>query len=159
MTDQAPHTQPDSVPGAQRLDAPPAKPTPPPSAATPKWLCPFFQAVGIISTGLGILGMFVPGLPTTVFLIVALWAFSRSSDRLKLWLWNHPTFGPGLRAWHLHSVIPMKAKISAVTVMALSLVILVALRDDWLLPALVAAVMVPVATWICTRRSQAPAEI
>ncbi len=114
------------------------------------------MALGLLSTALGILGVFIPGLPTTIFLIIALWAFSRSSDRMKLWLWNHPKFGPGLQAWHLHRVIPMRAKISAVVVMSISMVILIAVRHSWALPMVAAAIMVPVAIWICTRRSLPP---
>jgi uncharacterized protein len=121
-------------------------------------MCPFFAALGMASTGLGILGMFIPGLPTTIFLIIALWAFSKSSDRLKMWLWNHPKFGPGLQAWHIHRVIPLRAKVSAVVVMCLSMVILIAVRDGWMLPAIVAAIMIPIAVWICTRRGQVPAQ-
>ncbi len=135
----------------------PTQTVPPPAAkATPKWMCPFFMALGLLSTALGILGVFVPGLPTTVFLIIALWAFSRSSDRLKLWLWDHPKFGPSLQAWHLHRVIPVRAKISAVVVMAISMAILIAMRHSWTLPLIVAAIMIPVAIWICTRRGVPP---
>lgn len=127
---------------------------PPPASATPRWMCPFFAALGLVSTALGILGMFLPGLPTTIFLIIALWAFSRSSQRLKMWLWTHPKFGPGLQAWHIHRVIPLRAKISAVAVMCLSTVILVAVRETWTLPMIVVGIMVPIAIWICTRRSE-----
>ena len=132
--------------------------SPPGFRPTPKWLCPFFMTLGLVSTGIGIVGIFVPGLPTTIFLIIALWAFSRSSDRLKLWLWNHPKFGPGLRAWHLHRVIPLRAKWAAVSVMALSVVVLAVLADSWMTSAIVAAIMTPVAWWICTRRSLPPTE-
>jgi uncharacterized protein len=135
---------------------PPAVTPPPGLKPTPKWLCPFFMTLGLVSTGIGILGVLIPGLPTTIFLIIALWAFSRSSDRLKMWLWNHPKFGPGLRAWHMHRVIPRRAKVAALTVMALSLVILVAVQSSWTLPAIVAAIMVPIALWIWTRRSEPP---
>ena len=114
------------------------------------------MGLGLVSTALGIVGVFVPGLPTTIFLIVALWAFSRSSDRLKMWLWTHPKFGPGLQAWHMHRVIPRRAKVSAVVVMLLSLAILIALRHSWTLPIIVAVIMVPIAIWICTRRSVPP---
>jgi len=125
----------------------------------PKWLSPLFMALGLVSAGLGIVGMFIPGLPTTVFLIVALWAFSKSSNRLQLWLWTHPTFGPTLRLWHLHRVIPIKAKVAAVSVMALSLVIIVIEAQSWEAPVTVAAILVPVALWILTRRSVPPATV
>ena len=69
---------------------------PPPPMHHSKF-CPFFLCLGWVFVGLGFVGAFVPGLPTTVFLIVALWAFSRSSDRLRMWLWTHPRFGATLR--------------------------------------------------------------
>ena len=63
--------------------------------------------------GLGLVGIFIPGLPTTVFLIIAFWAFSKSTERFQNWLWFHPKFGPPIRAWHMHRVIPVRAKIFA----------------------------------------------
>lgn len=127
-----------------------------PPSTTPSWLRPVFLVLGVLCTALGIVGMFVPGLPTTVFLIVALWAFSKSSQRLQFWLWTHPRFGPGLRLWHLHRVIPVKAKIAAVSVMMLSLAIIIFEAHSWEAPATVAAIMIPIAMWICTRRSVPP---
>lgn len=49
-----------------------------------------YAALGLICTGLGVLGVWVPGLPTTVFILVALWAFSNSSRRLYDWLTRLP---------------------------------------------------------------------
>lgn len=51
---------------------------------------PVFILIGLAATGLAILGAILPGMPATVFLIVALWAFSRSSDRLTRWLESIP---------------------------------------------------------------------
>jgi uncharacterized membrane protein YbaN (DUF454 family) len=130
--------------------------SPPAQAPTPKWLSPVYLVIGLISTATGILGLFIPGLPTTVFLIVALWAFSRSSGRLTAWLWRHPKFGPPLRLWHQHRVISPRAKIAAVSVMALSVLILALTTPSWHEPVFVAAVVIPIAAWICTRRSRAP---
>ncbi|MGB0670942.1 MAG: YbaN family protein [Rhodospirillales bacterium] len=116
-----------------------------------------FFGLGWACVALGMIGVFVPGMPTTVFLIVALWAFSRSSERFQLWLWNHPRFGPSLRQWHEHRVIPVRAKIAAVTTMTLSLVITsLWLADGWQLPGLMAVIMIPVAAYIVTRRSRPP---
>lgn len=70
--------------------------------------------------GLGILGAVLPVLPTTPFLIVALWCFSRSSEKLHNWLYTHSIYGPLLRQWHEHRVIPAMAKFIAVTAMVTS---------------------------------------
>ncbi len=129
---------------------------PPPLANTPKWLAPFYVVLGLVSTGTGIVGMFVPVLPTTVFLIIGLWAFSKSSRRLQLWLWNHKTFGPTLRAWHLHRVIPLKVKFIAISVMLLSLAVIAFEAHSWRMPTIAAAIILPVAIWIATRRSVPP---
>jgi len=68
-------------------------------------------SIGWICVGLGFIGIFVPGLPTTIFLIVALWAFTKSSKKLRVWLLNHKKFGPFLRDWQEHRVVPLRAKI------------------------------------------------
>ena len=70
--------------------------------------------------GLGAVGIVVPGLPTVPFMLIALWAFARSSRRFHDWLYGHPVFGPPLQNWHEHRVIPMKAKVLAVLTMAIS---------------------------------------
>ena len=67
------------------------------SAAVPRcagrWL---FFTFGWLNVVVGVVGVVVPGLPTTVFLIIALWAFSKSSERFRTWLWNHHRFGLGM---------------------------------------------------------------
>ena len=68
-------------------------------------------SIGWICVGLGFIGIFVPGLPTTIFLIIALWAFTKSSKKLRIWLLNHKKFGPFLRDWQEHRVVPLRAKI------------------------------------------------
>ncbi|AVF05719.1 DUF454 domain-containing protein [Devosia sp. I507] len=64
-------------------------------------------------TGLGIVGAFLPLLPTTPLLILATWFFARSSPRLERWLLEHPRFGGLLRAWRDQGAIPRRAKILA----------------------------------------------
>ena len=76
---------------------------------------------GFCVLGLGAVGTAVPGLPTTPFMLLALWAFSRSSERFHNWLYNHPFFGPPLQQWHEHRVIPRNAKILSISMMILSL--------------------------------------
>lgn len=69
---------------------------------------------------LGAIGLFLPVLPTTPFLLIALWAFSQSSERFHYWLYNHRTFGPPLQEWSKYGVIPLRAKIMAIATMTVS---------------------------------------
>ena len=82
------------------------------------WLC-----VGLTATGLGLIGVVLPLMPTTVFLILAAYAFARSSPRLHGWLIEHPRFGPVILNWQRHGSIDRNAKVAAVTVMALTFVV------------------------------------
>ena len=68
-------------------------------------------SLGFLCVGLAFIGIFVPGIPTTPFLIVALWAFAKSSKKFHAWLLNHKRFGTVLRNWESHKVVPIKAKI------------------------------------------------
>jgi len=114
---------------------------------------------GFFNVALGIIGAFMPGMPTTVFLIIALWAFSKSSERFRYWLWNHKRFGQPLRAWHEHKVIPPKAKAMAVSMMALSIVIItMVFAGNWVAPLAMTAVMTPIAAYILTRRAYVPSQ-
>ena len=92
-------------------------------------------AFGLLNVGLGILGAFLPVMPTTVFLLIALWAFSKSSLRFHLWLYNHPVLGTTLRNWHRHRVIPLNAKLLAWSMMTASLIYVTLFQaESWVLP-------------------------
>ena len=119
-----------------------------------RWL---LLLLGWLMVLLGVIGIVVPGMPTTVFLIAAVWAFSRSSLRFQRWLWLHPLFGPPVKNWYRHRVIPFKAKILAVVMMSTSLTIMAYVSsDNLLMPFLLGCVLVPVGFYICTRSSQPP---
>lgn len=129
---------------------------PPPVATQSRFWRPVLLFVGWVAVGLGVLGLFLPGLPTTPLMLVALWAFSKSSVKLRDWLWYHPTYGAPVRAWFIYQVIPKTAKLAAVGTMIVTVIILFVLSDGLILPVAVTVILVIVATWICTRRSIAP---
>lgn len=82
---------------------------------------------GFLATGLAILGAVLPLLPTTPFLLLAAFAFARSSPRFHDWLVNHPQFGPLIRNWRRDGSIDPRSKRLALAMMAL------ALSSSWLL--------------------------
>jgi uncharacterized membrane protein YbaN (DUF454 family) len=76
-------------------------------------------ALGWLFVLLGFVGAFLPLMPTTIFLILAVGCFARSSPQLEAWLLDHPRFGPSLRAWREDGAITRKGKLLACAGMAL----------------------------------------
>ncbi|HEX9792500.1 MAG TPA: YbaN family protein [Planctomycetota bacterium] len=78
---------------------------------------PFFLAVGLLCVALAALGLFLPLLPTTPFLLLAVWCFSRSSPRLQHWLLHSPVFGPVLDDWQARGAVRRRVKVVATVLM------------------------------------------
>ncbi|HSM29402.1 MAG TPA: YbaN family protein [Woeseiaceae bacterium] len=97
-------------------------------------------AVGFLCLALGAIGIALPLLPTTPFILVAAVAFARSSERLHFWLVNHHVFGSLIDNWHRHGAISRRAKVVSVASMAALPVISLALAA----PAVVVVVQVVV---------------
>ena len=115
--------------------------------------------LGCLFAALGLIGAFLPVMPTVPFLLVAVWCFSRSSPRFHHWLYTHPTFGPPIRNWFQHGVVPVRGKLYAVGGMAASwLMTTIFVFDDWLKPALMGGSMVLIALYVCTRPSRVRVE-
>ncbi|MCY7296158.1 YbaN family protein [Alteromonas sp. a30] len=76
-------------------------------------------AAGLLSLALGIIGMFLPVLPTTPFVLLAAGCFAKSSPRLHLWLRNSSLFGNILVNWETKRCIPAKSKALAITMIVL----------------------------------------
>ncbi len=78
-------------------------------------------SLGFVFTGLGFVGAFLPVMPTTVFLLIAAYFFARSSPRFYNWLLNNPVFGQLIRDWRAGLGIPLRAKVMAVSLIALTI--------------------------------------
>jgi uncharacterized membrane protein YbaN (DUF454 family) len=124
---------------------------PQPAAIVPivraRWQRVLWLLAGGCSLLLGIVGIFLPLLPTTPFVLLAAFCFSRGSLRCERWLLQHPRFGPMVRDWRAHHAIPRRAKQLALVMMAVG-----AAWAGWLLPAHIgwipALCMAPVAVWM-----------
>ncbi|MGH6623741.1 MAG: YbaN family protein [Burkholderiaceae bacterium] len=77
-------------------------------------------AAGSIALALGILGIFLPVLPTTPFVLVAAACYARASPRLHAWLLSNRTFGPIILEWERHRSIPYRVKWTAIAMMTVT---------------------------------------
>jgi len=106
---------------------------------------------------IGAIGVLLPVLPTTPFMLLALWAFSRSSERFHHWLYHHKFFGPPLQMWQQHRVIPLVAKIMSISFMSISLIFMLIYSSLSILFKLSIAVFMLYGVWfILTKPSNPP---
>ena len=110
-----------------------------------------WMALGWTALGLGVLGILLPLLPTTPFLILAAYFFSRGSKRLHAWLLSHRVFGPPIENWRTHRAISAKAKLTALAAMALILASSVVANVPAGALAVQAVILIGVAVFLLTR--------
>jgi len=135
-----------SMPTDPELNSPTPSPRPLPLAA--RWLLLAFAAMCLV---MAVIGVIVPGMPTTVFILMAAWAAARSSPRLHAWLMNHRLFGPMLHNWHNGRTVSRRAKWSAAAGMAFcAMVILLTAHRAWVAGAGIGCMAV-VLTWLWRR--------
>lgn len=107
--------------------------------------------LGWLFLALGLIGVVLPVMPTVPFLLVAVWAFARSSPRLGARILRDPRFGPHLRAWRRHGAVTRKAKIAATLAMACGIGWSLWFGFDPRLIAVQALVCGAIAVWLVTR--------
>jgi len=83
-----------------------------------------WMGLGFLSLGMAYLGVILPGLPFSIFLVFAAYCFAKSSKRWHDWLYNHKYFGPFLTNWTQKKVFPTWAKYMMIAVMSSSLAFL-----------------------------------
>ncbi len=119
-----------------------------------RWL---YLSLALLSLLLGVIGLFLPVLPTTPFVLLAAWAAARSSPRLLGWLEQHTVFGPMISDWRRGGVVRRRAKWLATVVMGLSAgYLLYAVRPLWI-AGLALVCMAAVLLWLWRRPEQWPA--
>lgn len=82
-----------------------------------------YQALGFVCIGLAYIGIVTPGIPFSIFLVIAAWAFAKSSPKMEAWLYNHPWFGKFLTNWNRKRVFPTTGKYAMIIVMASTLAV------------------------------------
>jgi uncharacterized membrane protein YbaN (DUF454 family) len=118
-----------------------------------------FLAVGMLSLATGVIGMFVPLLPTTCFLLLATWCFARSSPRLHRWMHENRWFGEYLSDYRAGRGIPRTLKVSSLSLMWLTIgaSIAFAISSLWVRLALLAIALGVTIHVVSLRDSRAPA--
>jgi uncharacterized membrane protein YbaN (DUF454 family) len=84
----------------------------------------FWNALGFISLGLAYIGVVTPGIPYSPFVVFAAYCFSKGSERMHKWIYNHKLFGPFLTNWNEKRVFPQKMKYFMLAMMSTSLIIM-----------------------------------
>lgn len=119
-----------------------------PLSALTRWI---YLGLALLFLLLGIVGAFLPVLPTTPFILLSAWAAARSSPRLLGWLENHTSFGPLIRDWRHGGVVSRRAKWMATIFMSASgLYLLIGNHPRWA-TWLASACMASVAVWLWRR--------
>ena len=136
---------------------PPDSPDPALPAAAPaapvRWL---LTGLAVTSLLLGIVGLFLPVLPTVPFILLSAWAAARSSPRLLAWLEAHNAFGPMLTEWRRGGVVRRRAKWAATLTMSGSAVFMLLTFPKRWVALLVMAVMACVLVWLWQRPEKLP---
>jgi len=119
--------------------------------ALARWL---WASAGVVALGLGLLGAFLPVLPTTPFMIVAAWCFAKSSRRLYNYILSNGVFGPLVYRWQTSGSIPVKAKIAAVGLIIVTFTLTLVFAVTAPIPRVILVVIgVSVSAWLITRPS------
>ncbi len=108
----------------------------------------FLIIVGSVSLVLGVLGIFLPMLPTTPFLLLSAAAWVKASPSLYEWLINHKVFGEYIRNFREHRAIPLRVKIVSVSLVWLTIgYCIIAVVDEWWWAQMLMALLATAISW------------
>lgn len=100
-----------------------------------------YKILGLLSLGVGTLGIFLPLLPTTVFVLIAAWCFAKSSPKWHQKLLDNRTFGPIISDWETNRCIPPKARAIAVISMGIAGTLSFIWLESWWMRGLLIALL------------------
>lgn len=112
-----------------------------------RWL---LLGLAVVSLAVGIVGIFVPGLPTAVFVLISAWCADRASPRFHAWLLGNRIFGPIIRDWQDGGRVSRRAKRAAALWMSVSAVVLLVFAEPFW-AAVAIGTMAGVLTWLWRR--------
>ncbi len=118
-----------------------------------RWL---WLLLAYLALGLAIVGIFLPGLPTTPFVLLAAYAAARGSERLHAWMLAHRLYGPMIRDWQATGSVSRRAKQWAIGSMAVCAVIFFLTAPKWWMAAIGTGIMAVVGTWLWLRPEPVP---
>lgn len=114
------------------------------------WLRCIYFTLACLCIVLGIIGIFVPGLPTIDFFFLASFFAAKGSKRMHQWFVNHWWFGPILKQWHEHKKIPISAKIFSLLGMSIGALLMLYYIPhlEWVLVIICCMIAVQLWMWI-----------
>lgn len=110
-----------------------------------------WRLLALFFLGLAFIGLILPGIPTTEFVLLAVWASANGWPRLHRWLLAHPRFGPMITQWQTHRAIPRRAKWIALLSMLVSAALLITSNAPMWVKYSVPVVMAIVMIWLARR--------
>ncbi len=114
-----------------------------------------YTVLGLVSLALGVLGVFLPVVPTTPLLLLAAFLFLRGNIKLYNWLMNHPKLGPYITDFMTHKSIPLHVKIVSIALMWTSLLCCaIFVAQTWWLRAVFIAIAVGVTIHILSYKTK-----
>lgn len=110
--------------------------------------------IGSVSLALGIMGIFLPVLPTTPFLLLSAALYMRSSQRLYDWLMSHKHLGSYIKNFREYKALPLRVKIVSVTMVWVTLLYCaISVANEWWMSALFIAIAIGVSIHILSYRT------
>lgn len=112
-----------------------------------------FRILAYISVGFAAVGVVLPLLPTTPFVLLAAYFASKGSPAFAQWLEEHPRFGPAIEHWRHRRAVPARAKVLACSMMAISWTVLLLLGSPLIVLVVSGLFLLIIGTYMITRPS------